>query len=654
MTPQTFGRFIIHRKLPAGGMGRVYEATDGLTNQRVALKLIDRGTDSDSIQIVSAERLGVELHKRLCALDPRITSVYDSGETADYLYIVMEYIDGQDLSELSAKERIGYPFAARIAQDVLEVLAIAHNFGTSIDGREYRGIVHGDIKPRNIRLTTVGQVKVLDFGIAKAISMTRSFTHNVFGSVQYSSPERLNTGEVTVSSDLWGVAVVLFEMAARHPYFQGDSGPKLERLIRNYETLQPLPDDCPEALKHILRRALAPNPDQRYQTATEFASDLGAFRSNKVPKAALMEVEATRRTVRSEEGTQETRRGVATLEEVDDATRRTFRGPNGNPPPVEEFHSQSPSRKPPPALRSGPRWGRIGLLVFLLCGAFTGYLIAREWVTWKEASELAHDIETEHVKDLDTAWDKYQSLTKRANLSLSTWSAQEALRNRLSGDADHVLTEYRIADAPSLTEADWVRARASAAKALELAPHDRTIRSQIRDIDGQLNRIRGTARRDSKLLQQSRENFLEAAQLDPKSPDPWLGLARLYVYSLHDVDSAEDALKEAEHRHYPIGKRDTAQLADGYRDRAERTLREAQNAASRPEESRYIDLARRDFQRARQLYESIIPWGNAAASLRKTYESLAQLDDLKPPPDEEPERPESRLKRWLHKLPGLK
>ncbi len=230
VTPQTFGRFIIHRKLPAGGMGRVYEATDEISKQRVALKLIDRGTDSDSMQIVAAERLGVELHKRLCALDPRITSVYDTGETADYLYIVMEYIDGQDLSELSGRERIGFPFAARIAQDVLEVLAIAHNFGTNIDGREYRGIVHGDIKPRNIRLTTVGQVKVLDFGIAKAISMTRSFTHNVFGSVQYSSPERLNTGEVTVSSDLWGVAVVLYEMIARHPYFEGDSGARLERV----------------------------------------------------------------------------------------------------------------------------------------------------------------------------------------------------------------------------------------------------------------------------------------------------------------------------------------------------------------------------------------------------------------------------------------
>ena len=185
-----FERFSITRKLPAGGMGRVYEAIDTSNGRRVALKMIDRGTDADTLQVLAAERLGVELHKRLYALDPRITAVYDTGETSEYLYIVMEYVDGQDLSELAAIERIGYPFAARIAQDVLEVLSIAHDFGTVINGHEYRGIVHGDIKPRNIRLTTVGQVKVLDFGIAKALSLTRSFTQNVFGSVQYSSPER--------------------------------------------------------------------------------------------------------------------------------------------------------------------------------------------------------------------------------------------------------------------------------------------------------------------------------------------------------------------------------------------------------------------------------------------------------------------------------
>ncbi len=634
MTPQTFERFTIIRKLPGGGMGRVYEALDPDTNRRVALKMIDRGTDSDSMQIVAAERLGVELHKRLYALDPRITAVHETGETPEYLYIVMEYVDGQDLSELAATERIGFPFAARIAQDVLEVLSIAHDFGTNIDGHEYRGIVHGDIKPRNIRLTTVGQVKVLDFGIAKALSATRSFTQNVFGSVQYSSPERLNTGEVTISSDLWSVGVVLYEMVARHPYFEADSASRLERAIRAYQVMQPIPEECPEGLKQILMRALAPDPRSRYLTADEFSADLRAFRNNGV--IASFDGEATRRTVRNSSSDGETRRTVIT-EDADtatlrsDPTRRSSTGRNGKPLIPEVVTGPGKPVKPPgrAAGKQGPRWGRIALLAFFAVAAVMLIFITREYNVWQDSKALARDLDTERVLKLDTAWQRYQELQPRANLGWSLWSAQDSLRNRLLADADRVLKQYRDADAPTITEGDWVRARTSAARALELMPRDKTVRGTLRIIDGQLNRIRGTARKDAKLLQQSRENFDEAAQLMPKSPDPWLGLARLFVYSLHDVESAEVALKRAEHNGHNIGKRETAQLADGYRDRGERTMREAQNAVSRSEEDRYIELSRKDLSRARELYESIIPWGGAANNLHKTYDDLQKVDGLR-------------------------
>ncbi len=634
-------------------MGRVYEAMDDMSHQRVALKLIDRGADPETMQIVAAERLGVELHKRLCALDPRITAVFESGETSEYLYIVMEYVDGQDLSELSARERIGFSFAARIAQDVLEVFAVTHNFRTEIDGREYRGVVHGDIKPRNIRLTTVGQVKVLDFGIAKAISTTRSYTQNPFGSVQYSSPERLNSGEVTVSSDLWAVGVVLYEMIARRPYFEGESSARLERAIRNYSAIQPLPEDCPEALKQILECALAPDPEWRYQTAEAFANDLKAFRDGRDLTAASHAAELTRRTARGGSGESETRRGVATADPVDDVTRRTTRDSNGHSPGETSRPPRVPVSTVKDARKGGPRWGRIALLVFIAAGALAGYELMKEYVVWQDSSGLVRDIETEHEGTLDTAWDRYQALTKRANFGWSTWSAQSALRNRLAADADRVITGYRNADFPTTTEADWMRARVSATRALQLMPGDKTVRSMIRTIDGQLNRIRGTAHRDSRALQQSRENFLEAAQLDSKSPDPWLGLTRLYVYSLHDVDSAEGALKEAERRHYTAGKRETAQLADGYRDRAERELRLAQDAQSGAEEDRYIDLARRDYERARQLYESIVPWGNAAPNLRKIYDVLEKLGGAALRNEEQPHS-ESTFKKWWHRLRLIK
>jgi len=98
VTGETAGRFTLYRKLPAGGMGRVFEAEDPVGPRRVALKLIDLGTDPDSLQIVSAERLGAELQTRLCAIDKRVTAIYECGEMPRYFYIVMEYVDGRDLS----------------------------------------------------------------------------------------------------------------------------------------------------------------------------------------------------------------------------------------------------------------------------------------------------------------------------------------------------------------------------------------------------------------------------------------------------------------------------------------------------------------------------------------------------------------------------
>ncbi|MBS1872983.1 MAG: protein kinase [Acidobacteria bacterium] len=647
MTPRNFEGFDIVRKLPAGGMGRVYEAVEASTGRRVALKLIDHGSDSDTRQIVDAERVGAELHKRLCAEDARITSVIGTGDTEDYFYIVMEYVDGQDLSELAAVERIGYLFAARIAQDVLEVLNIAHSFATAIDGKEYRGIVHGDIKPRNIRMTTTGQTKVLDFGIAKALSATRSFTQNVFGSVQYSSPERLETGEVTISSDLWAVGVVLYEMLARRPYFQADSAAKFDRLIRGYCQFQPFAEEWPEALKAILRRALDPDPALRYPSAGEFAEDLSAFRSDRVPAAVHFDAEATRRTARTVDGDTGTRRTLVTDAPTGDleATRRT------SPAPAAEA---SLSAKPAPAAakaKDGPRWGRIATVAFVVLGAVTGIFGVREYLTFKDARALSRDLESERVTRTDTAWERYQALSNKALMGWTVWPAQDAMRNRLMADAERVIAAYRGGDAV-VTESDWVRARNTAAKALELVPRDKEVKSRLRTIDGHLFRIRGSSRRDANMLEQSREYYDEAAQLDPKTPDPWLGLARLYVYSTRDVDKGEAALKEAEKRHFGIGKRESAMLADGYLYRGERSFKEALAAPSDEERLKYLDLARKDIEKSKQLYESIVPWGGSVASLRKVNDDLDKLDGLKAPPDSSDSQRDNRP-WWQRVIPGL-
>jgi hypothetical protein len=655
VTPRTFGNYTIIRKLPVGGMGRVYEAIEGGTGRRVALKLIEHGSDPDSLEIVAAERHGAILQARLCAVDQRVTLIYSYGDRDDHFYIVMEYVDGQDLSELMTERRIGYLFAARIAQDVCEVLQHAHDFAATIEGREYRGIVHGDIKPRNIRLTSIGSTKVLDFGIAKALSLTRRYTHNQFGSVQYSSPERLNTGEVDARSDLWSVGVVLYELVARQPYFHAETTPKLEHLVRNYRELRPVPAECPDDLKRILMKALAPNLDDRYSTAEEFARDLRAFRAGAPVASAVAgaESEPTRRIsamaidgAANTTDTDATRR-TATVEappELDDATRRTGPAPaadeatrrnsgprNADPATLRTPHSfaRPVGAAPRPGavpFRLGPRmplrlnkFKRIAVLGF---GLFMGSLFMREYVAFRDAQRLAYDLESERYGKLDDAWERYEELAKKSSLGLSLSAPRKALRNQLLGATDRTIQAYRDADVPRVSQKEWEAARANAARALQLLPGDRTIRGKLRICEAHVDRIRGTAKRDGDLLQSARVKFQEAADLLPRSPDPQLGLAWLYAYALPDAAKTEEALRVADEHGHRWGKRETAELADAYRARAERAVREAENTMGLPEEEKFLASAQKDLERARDLYQSIAPFGSSTASLRKVYDNL--------------------------------
>jgi serine/threonine protein kinase len=620
---ETAGRFTLYRKLPAGGMGRVFEAEDPVGPRRVALKLIDLGTDPDSLQIVSAERLGAELQTRLCAIDKRVTEIYESGEMPRYFYIVMEYVDGRDLSELYTANGLESMLAARITQDVLEVLDHAHNFSTTLDGRSIRGVVHGDLKPRNIRLTPAGEVKVLDFGIAKAISLTRNFTQNVFGSVQYSSPQRLLTGEVDAGADLWAAGVMLYEMLAGHPYFQGENGSKLEHMIRSYDRVLPLPDAWPLALRNILRRALHPDLQVRYQTAREFARDLQAFRNGEAVLGPS-DGEGTRRVLPNDDATRRTSRPeLAPLTPPVDATRRTANLPP-NPPWTPVIVPPVPRRKPS-VMRTLLRTIGVVLLAVTL---FPLYLLVNEYLVWGSAHQLARDLSSEKQQNLDAAWKQYQKLSSRSHFPISLWAARDELQNHLVADADSTIVKFRSPDAPPVSEADWAHARDDLSRGIELDPGDKTLHGKIRLVDGHLARLRGTAEQDPRLLENARQDFLAAASSMKKSPDPWLGLAPLYIYSLHDLAHGEAAIRQASRLGYATGKRETAELADLYRYRAERAINIGDHASTRSDAARYYRMATPDLIRARHLYESTLPWDGAADSLQRINDLIHRISTV--------------------------
>jgi serine/threonine protein kinase len=618
---ETAGRFTLYRKLPAGGMGRVFEAEDPVGPRRVALKLIDLGTDPDSVQIVSAERLGAELQTRLCAIDKRVTAIYESGEMPRYFYIVMEYVDGRDLSELYAGKGLEPMLAARITQDVLEVLHHAHNFSTTLDGRSIRGVVHGDLKPRNIRVTPAGEVKVLDFGIAKALSLTRNFTQNVFGSVQYSSPQRLLTGEVDAGADLWAAGVMLYEMLVGHPYFQAENGSKLEHMIRSYDRVLPLPEALPPSLRNILRRALHPDLQVRYQTAAQFASDLQAFRNGQAVSAPA-DVEATRRVPRNDDATKRTSRPEAALYPPPvDATRKTVATP-WTPVPVPPV----PPRRRPSMMRMVMRTLGALLLAVLL---FPVYLLVNEYLVWGSAHQLARDLSSEKQQNLDAAWHEYQKLASRSHFPISLWAARDELQNHLVADADSTIVKFRSPDAPPVSETDWSHARDDLSRAIELDPGDKTLHGKIRLVDGHLARLRGTAEQDPRLLENARQDFLAAALVLKKSPDPWLGLAPLYIYSLHDLAHGEAAIRQASRLGYATGKRETAELADLYRYRAERVIALGDQASTKSQAAHYYRMAAPDLARARRLYESVLPWDGAADSLKRVNDSMNRISAIK-------------------------
>src|SRR5664279_2852727 len=138
------GRYEIVRKLGRGGMADVYLAHDSENGGTVALKLIEHASDSDTIAAIEAERRGAELQAHLAAIDPRVVRVYGAGDADGFFFVAMEYVEGQDLAELMRRGPLAIGFATEVAVAVAKTLDNAHNLQIAIDGKEFRGVVHGD------------------------------------------------------------------------------------------------------------------------------------------------------------------------------------------------------------------------------------------------------------------------------------------------------------------------------------------------------------------------------------------------------------------------------------------------------------------------------------------------------------------------------
>ena len=610
------GKYLIRQKLGRGGMADVYLAEDTERGNFVALKLIEHSADADTRDAIVAERRGAELQARLAEIDPRVVRVYDCADTDGYFFVAMEYIDGQDLAEFMGGRGLEPEFAVDTAIAVAGTLEHAHTLNVAFDGRECCGIVHGDIKPKNIRIDGRGEVRVLDFGIAKALSLSRKLTRNEFGSVPYASPERLDTGEVNALSDLWSLAVMLYEMVTGMQPYHAGSTEVLERMIRSRIPPPPAPDPCPVALRRILMKAMAPDPDARYQTARAFADDLRAFRQG-VPVAAVQEdLDATRRTAPRVDD--DTRRTAPLIDAVDDDTRRS--APAGFAP-VAPVPAAAPQRKP----RAFGKFMRAVGIVAIACVAYGVYAGVSDYLLYQHGREFAQQISTEQITDPDQIYTRWTELSQGNPSSLLLYAPRKAVKAKLVEAAGRTIAEYRNSDAQPVSEKEWDHVRAMLSEALRLDP-DNQIRGELRLTEGHLARINGTAHRDPKALGDAVGDFTEAERLLPNSPDPELGLARVYVYGLKDMDKAAQAFHEAEKHGYQLGNREKLFLADGYLERADRTFWDSRNVRGLPQEKDQIVRSQEDYKRALALYQEIAPYGNATAKVSRVQSSLESVD----------------------------
>jgi serine/threonine-protein kinase len=604
-----FGPYQIVRKL-GRSMTDVYLARDTRNERLTVLKIVEESNDPYTQQVLVAERRGAAIQKQLRDFDPRFVEIYEYGQMENAFFVAMEYVEGRSIADILLESgRIEPQAAARIAMEICSQLEKLHSHQAEIDGRR-RAIVHGDIKPSNIQMTPAGQVRLLDFGIAKVISLTRNLTHHDLGSPNYCSPERLASARVDQNADLWATGVSLYEMVSGTLPYQAENTRKLENMIRSKRPPRALPEDCPERLAIIIHKSLASDVRRRYPTASAFAADLECFLNGR-PTIAESELRST-----------ESNPTVESVRVVDQ------QAPAAEKDPLWQTLLRVRIPKQVGGLRLPvPRatW-MIAAAAILLLGA-TG--VRAYYVRWQEAAPLRGRTNLEHLSDaqIATDWKLLQHLQERdgwLGKFSPVRSAAKTMEKAYAAEGQRVIDGYRESQRPT-TDFDWQRAQTVLEHAQDLDPADSSIAGKKQLAEGYvyLNLAGGA---QSAVWQQmevrvtrSYTSFDGAAKLLPKAPDPHLGLARLWVYSYRDLGKAIDEWDKAEQLGYKMGPREIEQEADGFRLRAQKEWNEQHDK----------NAAARDLAQAKALFQSISTYDDVPQYLRLVAQAERSLN---PPP----------------------
>ncbi len=269
-----FGRYEILGELGRGAMGVVYKARDPKINRVVAVKTISLAGQLAEEEHEYRQRFFREAEAAGRLSHPGIVTIFDVGEEPETRvpYIVMEYVGGESLDRLLAKDDRGLP--------VETALQLAYELAEALDCAHAQGVVHRDLKPANILLTEDGRAKIADFGVAKLNLAHTTLAGRALGTPAYMSPEQLNGEAVDGRSDLFSLGVVLYTMLTGHRPFQGNSAITVSFKVVNHDFIPAtiLNTELPDGLDHIIARAMAKDPAERYQRGGEMLLDIKNLR----------------------------------------------------------------------------------------------------------------------------------------------------------------------------------------------------------------------------------------------------------------------------------------------------------------------------------------------------------------------------------------
>lgn len=461
-------------------------------------------------------------------------------------------------------------------------------------------------------------------------------TRHVFGSSAYLSPECIESGERDRQTDAWALGVILYEMVAGRAPFFADNTRRLEERIRSRRPAEPLAGTSP-SLQAVVAKLLAPFPRDRYESASAIRADLERCIAGVSTTAEsegwpgrLADEPPTRRTRLPVETEPPTRR-TSPVAEIETPTRAT---PRPDVPPqtgalpgavTERLPEEAPAGAPPgrPKLTRARRLLRTALLVVVLAIALNEGCVALR------AQRLVATVPMQEFGGLTSLWTSYDALIGRSYLGgLGVGGLEQALTRQTLILSERVMGNYRT-PSPTVREAQWQAAANALRRALTVAPTDRDLRSTLRCAEGHLHRINGEAERSRGQAAKAQREFAEAvsafreaAVLRPTWPDPFLGLARTFIYGIEDIDRGADAMNQAQKLGHPIGSRETAQLADGYRIRGETLERAAGKLIGMPQEREFLTRAAAAYRQALELYSKIANFADVPKHIRAAQNRL--------------------------------